>query len=90
MVSTSVIKPGPGLPVEIQCFALGTRGGGTAQLRLTDRTHIALPRRRTELLEMYEDVARFYSPDVCFVEAKKYILHADKRRGLNSALAVDP
>ena len=34
---------------------------------------------------MYEDVAGFYSPDVCLVEAEKYILHA--ARGLNSALA---
>ena len=36
---------------------------------------------------MYEDVAGFYSPDVCFVEAETYVLHAAKRRGLNSALA---
>jgi hypothetical protein len=34
-----------------------------------------------QLLETYEDVAGFYSPDVCFVEAEKYILHAAKRRG---------
>jgi len=40
-----------------------------------------------QLLEMYEDVAGFYSPDVYFVEAEKYILHAAKRRGLNSTLA---
>ena len=40
-----------------------------------------------ELLEMYEDVAGFYSPDVCFVEAERYILHDANRRGLNSALA---
>src|SRR6266851_514200 len=36
---------------------------------------------------MYEDVSGFYSPDVCFVEAEKYVLHAAKRPGLNSALA---
>src|SRR6266403_887591 len=36
---------------------------------------------------MYEDVSGFYSLDVCFVEAEKYVLHAAKRRGLNSALA---
>ena len=40
-----------------------------------------------QLLEMYEDVVGFYSPDVCFVEAEKYVLPAAKRRGLNSALA---
>jgi hypothetical protein len=37
-----------------------------------------------------EDVAGFYSPDVCFVEAESYILHDANRQGLNSALAVDP
>jgi len=32
-----------------------------------------------------EDVAAgFYSPDVCFVEAEKYILHADKGQILRS------
>ena len=44
--------------------------------------------RVMQLLETYEDVAGFYSPDVCFVEAEKYVLHAAKRRGLNSALAL--
>jgi predicted nucleic acid-binding protein len=40
-----------------------------------------------QLLETYEDVAGFYSPDVCFAEAEKYIPDVAKRRGLNSALA---
>lgn len=43
--------------------------------------------RVRKLLEMYEDVAAFYSPDVCFAEAEKYIPDVAKRRGLDSALA---
>ena len=43
--------------------------------------------RVMQLLETYEDVAGFYSPDVCFAEAEKYIPDVAKRRGLNSALA---
>jgi len=39
-----------------------------------------------QLLETYEDVAGFYSSDVCFAEAEKYIPDVAKRRGLNSAL----
>src|SRR5438309_690965 len=43
--------------------------------------------RVMQLLETYEDVAGFYSPDVCFAEAEKYIPDVAKRRGLNSSLA---
>jgi len=43
--------------------------------------------RVMQILETYEDVAGFYSPDVCFAEAEKYIPDVAKRRGLNSALA---
>jgi len=43
--------------------------------------------RVMQLLETYEDVAGFYSPDVCFAEAEKYIPDVAKHRGLNSALA---
>jgi hypothetical protein len=43
--------------------------------------------RVMQLLETYKDVADFYSPDVCFAEAEKYIPHLAKRRALDSALA---
>jgi hypothetical protein len=32
-----------------------------------------LGRRVRELLEMYEDVATFYGPDVCFEDARHYV-----------------
>ena len=44
--------------------------------------------RVMQLLEMYEDVAGFYSLDVCFVGGRKaHPKMLPKRRGLNSALA---
>lgn len=35
--------------------------------------------RVRQLLEMYEDVAGFYSPDVCFGEAQEYIPQVAKQ-----------
>lgn len=43
--------------------------------------------RVRRILETYEDVAAFYSPDVCFAEAKKYIPNLAKRRRVDSELA---
>ena len=43
--------------------------------------------RVRQLLEAYEEVAGFYCPDVCFVEAGKYIPDIARRRGLDSTLA---
>lgn len=42
-----------------------------------------LGRRVRELLEVYEDVARFYSPDVCFEDARQYVSQVLEQRGLN-------
>ena len=41
-----------------------------------------------QLLETYEDIAGFYSPDVCFGEAHEYIPDVAKRRGVDSSLAL--
>jgi len=43
--------------------------------------------RVRQILEAYEDVAAFYSPDVCFAEAKKYIPDLAKRRRVDPELA---
>jgi predicted nucleic acid-binding protein len=47
-------------------------------------------KRVRELLETYEDAASFYSPDVCFQDARKYVPHVSERRGLDliAGLAV--
>ena len=42
-----------------------------------------LGRRVRELLEQYEDVAAFYSPDVCFDDSRHYLSQVLERRGLN-------
>jgi predicted nucleic acid-binding protein len=42
-----------------------------------------LGRRVRELLEAYEDVANFYSPDVCFDDASHYLPQVLQKRGLN-------
>ena len=49
-----------------------------------------LGRRVRELLEAYEDVATFYSPDVCFDDARHYVAQILEKRGLNpeSGLSV--
>jgi predicted nucleic acid-binding protein len=44
--------------------------------------------RVRRLLETYEDVVGFYSPDVCFQEAQEYIPDLAKRRRVDSALAL--
>jgi predicted nucleic acid-binding protein len=41
-----------------------------------------------QILEAYEDVASFYSPDVCFQDARKYIPDLSERRGLDSAVGL--
>ncbi len=40
------------------------------------------------LLETYEDAVAFYSPDVCFEDASKYIPEIAGRRGFDSALGL--
>ncbi len=42
-----------------------------------------LGRRVRELLEAYEDVATFYSPDVCFEDARHYVPQVLEKRGLD-------
>jgi predicted nucleic acid-binding protein len=42
-----------------------------------------LGRRVRELLEAYEDVATFYSPDICFDDARHYVAQVLEKRGLN-------
>jgi len=44
--------------------------------------------RVRQILEAYEDVAGFYSPDVCFQDARKYIPDLSERRGLDSAVGL--
>src|SRR5215831_17446164 len=51
----------------------------------------AVPGRRVrELLERYEDSATFYSPDVCFDDARHYLSQVLEKRDLNveSGLAI--
>ena len=43
-------------------------------------------RRVRELLEKYEDEARFYTPGVCFEDAERYIPVISKDPGLTSTL----
>ena len=47
-----------------------------------------LGRRVRELLETYEEEARFYTPDVCFQDAQKYIPVVSKDRGFDVDLAL--
>jgi predicted nucleic acid-binding protein len=42
-----------------------------------------LGRRVRELLERYEDSTTFYSPDVCFDDARRYLSQILEKRGLN-------
>jgi predicted nucleic acid-binding protein len=44
--------------------------------------------RVRQVLEKYEDIATFCSPDVCFADARKYIPDVAKRRGLESKVAL--
>lgn len=43
--------------------------------------------RVRSLLNSYEDVAAFYSPDVCVADARKYLLAIAARQGMNLARA---
>ena len=47
-----------------------------------------LGRRVREILETYEDQARFYTPDVCFQDAQRYIPVISKERGLDVDLGL--
>lgn len=44
--------------------------------------------RVRHLLETYEEVVGFYSPDVCFQDAQEYIPELSKRRGFDFSLAI--
>jgi predicted nucleic acid-binding protein len=41
-------------------------------------------RRVLELLETYEDQAQFYTPDVCFQDARRYIPLISQERGFDA------
>ena len=41
--------------------------------------------RVLHIIESHEDDASFYAPDVCFLDAEKYIPRVSKQRGLNSS-----
>jgi hypothetical protein len=41
-----------------------------------------------QILEAYEDVAGFCSPDVCFHDARKYIPDLSERRGFDPAVGL--
>lgn len=46
-----------------------------------------LGRRVRELLETYEDTVSFYSPDVCFDDARHYLRDLSEKRGLDPEAA---
>ena len=45
-------------------------------------------KRVRHLLEKYEDQARFYTPDVCYQDARRYIPVLSKERALDSDLSL--
>lgn len=45
-------------------------------------------RRVLQILEAYEDEARFYTPDVCFQDAQRYIPVISNERGLDVDLGM--
>jgi hypothetical protein len=47
-----------------------------------------LGRRVRELLETYEDVASFYSPDVCFADARRYLEKELQKRAAIRSLGL--
>ncbi len=47
-----------------------------------------LGRRVRELLELYEDAASFYSPDVCFADARCYLEKELQKRGRDTAAGL--
>jgi predicted nucleic acid-binding protein len=48
-----------------------------------------LGRRVRELLEIYEEVASFYSPDVCFADARRYLEKELQKRGRDTAAGLE-
>lgn len=44
--------------------------------------------RARELLEKYEDAAKFYAPDKCLDDAQKYVAILSKQRDLDLDLAL--
>ena len=44
--------------------------------------------RVRQILEKYEDKARFYTPDLCFEDARRYIPDISKKRGLDVDLGI--
>ena len=44
--------------------------------------------RVRQILEKYEDKARFYAPDLCFEDARRYIPHISNERGLDVDLGL--
>jgi predicted nucleic acid-binding protein len=48
----------------------------------------ALGRRVRELLETYEDAASFYTPDVCFTDARHYLGMVLEKRGRDTATGL--
>ena len=47
-----------------------------------------LGKRVLNLLERYEDVARFYSPDICYQDARAYLPGILERRGIDPEPAL--
>ncbi len=45
--------------------------------------------RVRSILESYEDAAAFYSPDVCFEDARKYIPDIASRRNFDPAIGLE-
>ena len=52
------------------------------------RLRAVLGRRVREILETYEDQARFYTPDACFQDAQRYIPVISNLRGLDVDLGL--
>jgi predicted nucleic acid-binding protein len=44
--------------------------------------------RVRRILEKYEDDARFYTPDICFRDAERYIPRISERRKLDASLGL--
>jgi predicted nucleic acid-binding protein len=47
-----------------------------------------LGQRVRQILEKYEDKARFYTPDICFEDARRYIPVISNERGLDVDLGL--
>jgi hypothetical protein len=46
--------------------------------------------RVLQILEQYEETARFFTPDVCVQDARKYIPDISGRRGLEASRKLKP